>query len=96
MPSRPPRDVTLSIAEIAERYGLAPSTVRTYNGKSAVSRRRGTSRSHDFPAPVDRIGNSPLFDAEQVRHWFEHRPGRGVGGGRPRTQTPKPLQERTT
>ncbi|MFA5707553.1 hypothetical protein [Mycolicibacterium sp.] len=73
----------LSIADIARLYGLAQTTVRTYNGQAAQRRRAGTSRRHDFPAPTSRIGNSPLFDAEQVQVWFDHRPGRGVGGGRP-------------
>ena len=76
----------LSIAAIADAFGLAETTVRTYNGQAAQRRRAGTARPHDFPAPVERIGNSPLFDPAAVRDWFEHRPGRGAGGGRPRTR----------
>lgn len=83
MPARS-RAQLLSLADIAEQYALALTTVRTYNGKAAVARRNGTAGDHDFPAPADRIGNSPLFDAEAVRDWFDHRPGRGAGGGRPR------------
>lgn len=74
----------LSLADIAALYGLTTATVRTYNGQAAIARRNGTAKDHDFPAPIDRIGNSPLFDARAVREWFSHRPGRGAGGGRPR------------
>lgn len=89
----------LSISAIADTFGLAEATVRTYNGQAAQRRRAGTARAHDFPAPVDRIGNSPLFDPAAVRDWFDHRPGRGAGGGRPRkrtTQTDGALAETTS
>lgn len=83
--TRPPTGSTLlSISAIAAAFGLAETTVRTYNGQAAQRRRAGTAGPHDFPAPVDRIGNSPLFDPAAVRDWFDHRPGRGAGGGRPR------------
>lgn len=75
----------MSLADIAERYELAVATVRTYSGQAAQRRRAGTSRPHDFPAAAARVGNSPLFDSAQVDDWHTHRPGRGVGGGRPRT-----------
>jgi len=74
----------LSITDIADRFTLSAATVRTYNGQAAQRRRAGTDRPHDFPAPVSRVGNSPLFDADQIADWFSHRPGRGAGGGRPR------------
>ena len=74
----------VSLAEIAAEYGLALTTVRTYNGQAAQRRRLGKVRPHDFPEPCDRVGNSPVFDPEKVRDWFEHRPGQGKGGGRPR------------
>lgn len=83
----------LSLADIAALYGLSTSTVRTYNGQAAIARRNGTAKAHDFPAPIDRVGNSPVFDALAVRDWFDHRPGRGAGGGRP----PKtPAKDRPT
>lgn len=74
----------LSIADIAERYGLTAPTVRTYNGQATQRRRAGTPTGHDFPPAVARVGNSPLFDADEVEGWFRNRPGRGAGGGRPR------------
>lgn len=74
----------LLIAEIAARYGLSPATVRTYHGQATGRRRAGNSGENDFPPPIQRIGNTPLFDAEQVENWFTSRPGRGTGGGRPR------------
>ena len=74
----------VSLAEIAAEYGLALTTVRTYNGQAAQRRRLGKVRPHDFPAPCGRVGNSPMFDPVGVRDWFEHRPGQGKGGGRPR------------
>lgn len=86
MPRPPLRRGLMTLTDIAGEYALTVSTVRTYNGKSAQKRREGTAGPHDFPAPVDRIGNSPLFDSREVRDWFDHRPGRGAGGGRPRTR----------
>lgn len=80
----PPKSALLSIADIAETYRLGVATVRTYNGQAAQRRRAGSPRPHDFPVPVARIGNSPLFDADAVSDWFNNRPGRGTGGGRPR------------
>ncbi|WP_052615641.1 hypothetical protein [Mycobacteroides abscessus] len=74
----------VSIAEIAAEYGLAESTVRTMNGQAAQRRRAKRSRPGDMPAPVDRVGNSPLFDRQEVTDAFNQRPGRGAGGGRPR------------
>jgi hypothetical protein len=84
----------MTLSDIAGEYSLTVPTVRTYNGKAAHNRRQGTAKPHDFPAPVDRIGNSPLFDAREVRDWFDHRPGRGAGGGRPRI--PRTRDQRRT
>ncbi len=74
----------VSIADIATEHGLAESTVRTMNGQAAQRRRANESRPWDMPAPVDRVGNSPLFDRQEVRTALAKRPGRGTGGGRPR------------
>lgn len=74
----------LSIAEIATRFGLAAATVRTYNGQAAQRRRAGKPRPHDFPAAAWRVGNSPVFRLSEVDDWYNHRPGQGAGGGRPR------------
>lgn len=39
----------------------------------------------DMPPPDARFGNSPVWRPETIIRWYTvNRPGRGVGGGRPR------------
>ena len=61
--------------EVAAHLGTAQSTVRKYAAKEFL------------PEPDGRIGGSPWWWADTIRAWHEQRPGRGVGGGRPRKLT---------
>lgn len=36
--------------------------------------------------PVDRVGDAKVYDADEVRAKAAAMPGKGVGGGRPRTR----------
>lgn len=56
-------------AEAAEAVGVTPDTFSAY-----VTRGQA-------PAPVDRVGSTPLWDEEEINEWRQMRPGRR---GRPR------------
>lgn len=55
-------------AEAAEIAKVAP---KTWSGYVA----RGQA-----PAPVRKIGRTPLWDEDEVREWAKNRPGRGSRG----------------
>ena len=62
----------LDIPAIARRLGVSQATVRSYRARGLM------------PEPAGRIGASPYWTREAVEAWIASRPGRGVGGGRPR------------
>lgn len=64
----------LSLADIAERVGVEASTIRTYRSQGRL------------PEPDAMTGPTPGWLPETVDEWMAARPGRGVGGGRPRKQ----------
>ena len=61
-----------SYAEVAAHLGVTPATVRKY---------ASTGR---LPVPDGRVAASPWWSPDTIRAWQAQRPGRGVGGGRPR------------
>ena len=63
----------LSMTEVAERLGIT---------KGALARYR-------LPEPDVRIGRTRGWLPETIDRWNAQRPGRGVGGGRPRKQNDK-------
>jgi len=68
----------LSLADIAERLGLQASTVRMYRSEGRL------------PEPDAMTGPTPGWLPETIDEWHASRPGRGVGGGRPRKTTTDP------
>lgn len=69
----------LDITEAAKRLGVRPGTVTRYRSWRV------------FPAPDVMLGRSPRWSPETLDLWQASRPGKGVGGGRPRkdkTTTP--------
>ena len=66
----------LMAAQVAALCGWQPRTV-TQN----VSRGR-------MPPPSGHFGRTPWWDRAVIVKWQEQRLGRGVGGGRPRKDTP--------
>jgi len=77
-------DMLLDLSGIAALLGLSVITVRNYHQGSERRRREGTTRPGDFPEPAQRFGRSPAWELSVIRAWQHARPGRGVGGGRPR------------
>lgn len=67
----------LSLADIAERAGVEANTMRTYRSQGRL------------PEPDAMTGPTPGWLPETIEQWLTNRPGRGVGGGRPR-KTPAP------
>jgi hypothetical protein len=71
-----------SAADLAALFGVKPGTIETWR-----------SRHKDFPEPDAYVGRYagwlPSREAE-LRAWEASRPGRGAGGGRPRTVKDEP------
>jgi predicted DNA-binding transcriptional regulator AlpA len=55
----------LGVSDVARLAGVSPATITAY-----LSRRR-------MPAPVTRIGNSPLWSRPIIGQWLAGRPGQG-------------------
>lgn len=74
----------LDLHAVAERTGLAYSTIRHYHNSAEARRRSGAPRPGDFPPPDETFGRSPAWRGATMDAWLAARPGRGAGGGRPR------------
>ncbi|XNL98380.1 helix-turn-helix DNA binding domain [Arthrobacter phage Bumble] len=72
---------TLDYEEIADLLGVTVDTVRTYQKRAAANRRAGTPSARDLPEPVRRVGQSPLWDADQIRDWMKSRENRNLDQG---------------
>lgn len=57
-----------------------------YLGVKQVAERLGVANAavYDLPEPDVRIGRTRGWRPETIDRWNAQRPGRGVGGGRPR------------
>ena len=58
----------LSVTDVAKRLGISTAAVSAYK----------------LPQPDATIGRTRGWLPETIDQWHAHRPGRGVGGGRPR------------
>lgn len=74
----------LDMEAVADHLGLSYKTVRSYHNVAEKRRREQNSRPGDFPSPDAQFGRSPVWLLETIDTWKASRPGRGVGGGRPR------------
>lgn len=61
----------LTIAQLARRLDLKPTTVRKYRSLGIL------------PEPDLVISNVPLWKPITIDRWLPTRPGKGVGGGAP-------------
>lgn len=74
----------LDRTDVAAILGVKPKSVSQY---LVESRPPGRYAKHPFPPPDGYIGRGPWWRrdrAEEIREWAAQRPGKGVGGGRPR------------
>jgi len=84
----------LSLAQVAELVGVEYRTIRNYHQMAERRRRESAAtgvdvtRPGDFPKPDDVFARTPVWKVSTIRAWEKRRPGRGVGGGRPRKDTP--------
>lgn len=83
----------LTIAEVAALLGpsIKPKTVSQYLSESRPKKgRKGRYEEHPFPEPDGRIGRAPWWlpsRETEILTWAAERPGQGVGGGRPRSDS---------
>lgn len=73
----------LDMRAIADLTGLAYRTVRNYHNRAEQRRRDNAVHPGDFPEPDGYVGGSPIWLAETIDYWRQHRAGQGAGGGRP-------------
>lgn len=73
----------LDMAQIAERIGVQPQTVRAYHAKAEQRRRQNDVKPGDMPPPDQYYGRTPVWKQSTVDRWHRKRPGQGAGGGRP-------------
>lgn len=64
----------LDRAAVAARLGIHPDSVTRYRKR----------RTHPFPEPDGRAGQSDWWYEATIDAWIASRPGSGAGGGRPR------------
>ena len=70
-----PQHDRLTTPEVAALCGWQPRTVSQYASRGRM------------PPPTGHFGRTPWWDRAVIVAWLEQRPGRGVGGGRPRKDT---------
>ena len=71
--------VQLDTVGVGERLGISAVSVRRY----MVADRD----KYSFPQPDGYLGRTPWWWSDTIDGWAAARPGRGVGGGRPRKAT---------
>lgn len=77
-------DPYLDSFEVAKMIGVAYNTVRYYLQQARANRSLGVLKAADLPEPDRFFGRSPVWRRSTIEAWVKARPGRGVGGGRPR------------
>lgn len=91
MPKKPAPTTYLDMPAVAARLDVTESTIRKYRSQGRL------------PEPDIMLGQSPGWRATTIDAWIKARPGRGVGGGRPRKDgapaagarpAPKPIRTR--
>ncbi|MFF1284399.1 hypothetical protein ACFVY4_27105 [Streptomyces sp. NPDC058299] len=72
------QDPYLDTAQVGERIGVVPETVRLYLKRT---RKRAAAslpvRPADFPLPDSHARRSPLWRQSTIDTWLVNRPGRG-------------------
>jgi predicted DNA-binding transcriptional regulator AlpA len=64
----------LTTNEVASLLGVSPRTVASYAARGQMPK----------PSACPCCGHSPTWLRSEIDSWSNRRPGRGVGGGRPR------------
>ncbi len=75
--------LVLDLEEVAEMLGVKKKTISQYRWFSTPGHRYA---ERPFPEPDRMVGRSPFWAGgrrEEIQAWFDNRPGRGAGGGRP-------------
>jgi predicted DNA-binding transcriptional regulator AlpA len=83
-------DPYLDSFEVAKMLGVAYNTVRYYLQQARANRHAGTPKPGDLPEPDRFFGRSPVWRRSTIEAWVPLRPGKGVGGGRPKGSRTSP------
>jgi hypothetical protein len=93
----------LDLAEVAEIVGVQYRTLRNYHQTAERNRRLAAKyddpsfiRPGDLPKPDKTFGRSPVWLPATIEAWMAHRPGQGIGGGRPLGWSPNQPAEPET
>lgn len=92
-------DSLITIATIADMYGLSYLWVRELASTSVRAHRAGRATTAHLPPPDRYVGGSPVWHRVDLDAWHMSRPGKGAPwSGRPRgaldTTTRKPRSDR--
>lgn len=68
------RTQRLGTNEVASLAGVSPRTIASYAARGQMPK----------PSVCPCCGHTPTWSAREIDQWLGNRPGRGVGGGRPR------------
>jgi len=89
-----PGDTLIGPAVWAALQRVELATVYRNHTLAGQRRTQGTTKRGDMPAPVQVIGQTPVWTVADYRAWAAARPGRGAGAGRPRRDGPPPVRQR--
>lgn len=64
----------LTLADIAERTGIAAESMRTYHKRATQNREAGNPRPGDLPPEDIRLGRTPGWAESTVAAWLSNRP----------------------
>lgn len=73
--------VYLTLADIADRAGIALDSARTYHKRATSNRAAGNPRPGDLPPEDIRLGITPGWAPETIDRWLAGRPRKGARRG---------------
>jgi hypothetical protein len=79
-----PKPYFLDYAGVSSLTGIEVAVLQKYQSEARRREREGNPKPGDMPPPDERFSGSPVWKVQTIRAWQKNRPGRGVGGGRPK------------
>jgi predicted DNA-binding transcriptional regulator AlpA len=63
----------LTLSQIAEILDVKTASARVYHEVASRNRRENQVRPTDMPEPMNRIGNTPIWDPKAIDEWMTRR-----------------------